>query len=327
VKLLPALLVAACTTPTALTATVVRDVKPAADGHAVYFVGGDSRGDDGGVLPWAFQQARAAGARGFFFLGDMEWSRGCDAAFKAKMLEHLAPVPLFPVIGNHEVQLFGFLPRDARQNEHAQRGFARLFLDGTTTPVRSVFADSVVYSVDLEHGLHFIALDNVSGEGFGARQKDWLRRDLEAARADARTRYIVVGMHRPLAGNCTGSHSMADSSAGVADSDEVLRLLADEGRPEGKRRPVDMILASHVHHFAQFRQAGIPSFVSGGLGARLVPCRCGDCRAFHHVLQLDVSDAQLGVSLLRFPGRNPVADSEIDEDEGQRLPDLRCGGG
>lgn len=35
--------------------------------RAVNFVGGDSRGDEGGIVRWAFQQAKVVGARAFFF--------------------------------------------------------------------------------------------------------------------------------------------------------------------------------------------------------------------------------------------------------------------
>jgi hypothetical protein len=304
---------------TRTTARVKREATPAAEGRVVYLVGGDSRGDEGRVLPWAFDQAKRVGARGFVFLGDMEWSRRCDGHFHHELLGRLAPVPFYPVLGNHEIQWFGWLQRSPAGQAEAERDFQRQFLGNAQTRVTSTFADRVVYSVDLEKGLHFIALDNVSGDGFGEAQKAWLRADLQKARSDPGNKFIVVGMHKPLAGSCIGSHSMEEGQAtGRRDTEEVLGMF------QGPGRPVDMIVASHVHQFAQFEQGGIRTYVTGGLGAHLRECSCGDCQAFHHVLELEVSDARIEVSVVRFPGRDVWAREGEDEDQGEVFPDLRC---
>jgi 3',5'-cyclic AMP phosphodiesterase CpdA len=310
---------AAAGVPPRMTAKLLPEATPPANGHVAYIVGGDSRGDEGGVLPWAFDQAKRVGARGFIFLGDMEWSRRCDGHFHHELLGRLAPIPFYPVLGNHEIRWFGWLKRSPAGQAEAERDFQRQFLGTAQTRVGSRFSDHVVYSVDLEKGLHFIALDNVSEDGFGAAQKAWLREDLLRARKDPRTRFIVVGMHKPLAGSCIGSHSMEEGKAtGRTDTDEVLAMFRDPVLP------VDMILASHVHQFAQFEQAGIRTYVTGGLGAHLRECRCGDCKAFHHLLELDVSDARIEVSVVGFPGRHVRSKEGDVEDDGEVFPDLRC---
>src|SRR4051812_22662452 len=89
---------------TVTTASVALTAKKPTDDRAVYFIGGDSRGDAGGVARWAFQQAKAVGARAFLFLGYMEWSFACDGHFQKKQLEYLSPVSFFPVLGNHEIE-------------------------------------------------------------------------------------------------------------------------------------------------------------------------------------------------------------------------------
>jgi hypothetical protein len=49
------------------------------------------------------------------------------------------------------------------------------------TPASSAFADKLFYSVDLDGGVHFVALDNVSQVGFGAEQLAWLEGNLDDA--------------------------------------------------------------------------------------------------------------------------------------------------
>jgi len=288
--------------------------------HVTYLVGGDSRGDKAGVVLWAFGQAKAVGARGFLFLGDMEWSYACDTHFRQQQVSYLSPIAFYPVLGNHEVAWFGFLKGKARGVDgalDAERIFQKNFLATPQTPVSSMFKDKVVYSADLAKGLHFIALDNVTDSGFGAAQLDWLEQDLKKARSDPKTKHIVVGMHKPLADNCTGGHSMAEGgSAGRQDSQKALAMFQQYG--------VSMVLASHVHQFAQFKQGGIQTYITGGLGAHLRGCDCGDCQAFHHLLQLEVSESDIHVSVIRFPGSQVWSKAESDDDEDNAFPDLRC---
>ena len=311
-----ALCAAACTSanPTrSISAHVIRAAAPPGERRVSYFVGGDSRGDTAGVVKWAFQQAKAAGAQGFIFLGDMEWSSGCDEHFRQEALDYLAPIPFYPIIGNHEVKLFGFLQGRLRSGVDPQRVFQKRFLKSSLTPVSSMFADKVVYSVDLQKGLHLIGLDNVTHGIFGAEQLNWLEGDLKRAKARPDIKHIVIAMHEPLADSCIGAHSMeAAGDLGRSESARALGLFHDYG--------VAMILASHVHQFAHFLQNGIPTYVSGGLGAHLVACKCGDCRSFHHMLQLDVGDSDIRVSVVAFPG----AQTGGDDVEDNSFPDLRC---
>jgi hypothetical protein len=255
---------AAARPPSSTTANIVAAPRRPDAGHVVYFVGGDSRGDGGHVLRWAFQQAASVHARGFLFLGDMEWSRNCDDHFAAEELTYLGTeTPLFPVLGNHEVQWFGFRRYRHDKEEDVERRFQRRFLDDAhiSVPVEG----RIFYSVDLDsgdghRGLHLVALDNVSqdpelractgpqGAPCKDRQYRWLADDLAKARRARETRFIVVGMHKPLAGNCTGKHSMAeDGDEGLQGSRDLLELLAGKG----DERPVDALLVSHEHYFAR----------------------------------------------------------------------------
>jgi hypothetical protein len=194
------------------------------------------------------------------------------------------------------VRFFGFADIGSHEAEEA---FRKRFLGTPRTPIRSSIADKVVYSVDVPGGVHFIALDNVSQAGFGATQLEWLSHDLEQARADAHVRYIVVGMHKPLAHNGISTHGMdSDGAQAVADSDGALALFV--------KHRVSLIIASHVHAFAHFQQAGVDSYITGGLGAPLDGS--GADHAFHHFLQLDVGDDAIHVTVVRFDGKPSVGE-------------------
>jgi 3',5'-cyclic AMP phosphodiesterase CpdA len=265
-------------------------------------VGGDSRDDSAHVLPWAFHEAHARGAAAFVFLGDMELSPELDRSF-ARELALLDPIPFYPVLGNHEIRQLGFL---AIGKAAAERAFAAHFLGNARTPVRSALPGRVVYSADLPGGVHFVGLDNVSQRGFGADQMAWLAADLADARAQPTTKHIVVGMHKPLAHNGVATHGMdADGAQAVAESDAALALFV--------KSHVELVIASHVHQFAELQQAGIRSYITGGLGAPLT--RSGPEHAFHHFLQLDVADDGIRVAVVRFGGPPSIAAEGEDEVE------------
>jgi hypothetical protein len=148
-----------------------------------------------------------------------------------------------------------------------------------------------------------VALDNVTQNGFGSEQLAWLAKDLEHARNDTSVRFVVAGMHKPLAKNGVSTHGMdKDGAQALADSDAALALFV--------KHHVDLIVASHVHEFAHFSQSGIASYITGGLGAPLD--HSGPEHAFHHFLQLEVGDA-LGVKVVRFDGKPTLANGEMDD--------------
>jgi hypothetical protein len=165
--------------------------------------------------------------------------------------------------------------------------------------VQSAFRDKVVYSADLSGGVHFVALDNVSQKGFGEGQHRWLATDLEHAHANPAVRHILVGMHKALAHNGVTTHSMdEDCPEGPADTDWALSLFKATG--------VELILASHEHIYARFEQAGIRTYVTGGLGAP-PHTASGPDAAFHHFLLLDVADTGISVEVVKFkPTRSSV---------------------
>jgi hypothetical protein len=267
-----------------------------------YLAGGDSRNDASHVVAWAFAEAKARGASGFFFLGDMEITPELDRSFRDE-LRMLDPVPFFPALGNHEIHQFGFLPIGVAG---AEKAFQEHFLGTARTPVKSVLPGRVVYSTDLPGGVHFVALDNVTRAGFGPEQLAWLSDDLARASGDPLTRHIIVGMHKPLARNGVSPHGMEhDGAQAAADSDAALALF--------QKHRVSLVLQSHVHQFAKIDFGGIPAYITGGLGAPLD--RVGPERAFHHFLQIDVTADALSVSVVKFRGSQTVAEEGEPEND------------
>jgi hypothetical protein len=269
-------------------------------GSVKLFVGGDSRSDKAKVLPWAFAEAKKRGATAFLFLGDMETKGSLDEHFKTE-LEGLGSVPFYPAIGNHELA--------GKSRPAAEKAFHQRFLGTKQTPVTSAFEDKVVYSTELAGGVHFVALDNVSQKGFGAEQLKWLGADLAKAAASSSTKHVIVGMHKALAKNGVTKHSM-DEDGDVAEEDSVAALALFE------KHKVSLIIASHLHEYVKLTLGGIPSYITGGLGAPLVSRFTeGDPkgRIFHHMLEIDVKDDGLEVSMVEFPGKPDVV--EHDEDD------------
>lgn len=277
-------------------------------------IGGDSRDDHSGVVPWAFQEAQRRNAKAFFFLGDLELTPAEDQLFLPK-LRDLGNLLFYPAMGNHEVLTLGFLRRSDPESRERVKAFQKRFL---TAPVNlAPLQDVVAYSVDLKGGdlegnIHLVALDNVSqgSGGFGAAQLSWLEQDLKAA--SAAKKVIVVGMHKGLAKNPVTSHAMdedKDKGSAVQDSDAALALF--------KKYGVALVVVSHSHMYAAYSQDGVAVRLTGGMGAPLVKGLPESEGGFHHFLLVDVppgeNRAPLRVEVVRFQG-TAVRDQE---DEGK----------
>ncbi len=273
-------------------------------------VGGDARDDHAGVVPWAFKEAGKRGAKAFFFLGDLELTPAEDALFLRK-LPVLGDVLFYPTMGNHEVENFGFLRVFAWKSRHRVKEFKEKFVKANGVNLANI-NDVVVYSADLEGGIHLIALDNVSrpGEGFGPEQLKWLATDL--ATASAAGKIILVGMHKGLAKNRVTTHAMdEDGPNACQDSDAALVLF--------KKYKVAMVFVSHSHRYAAYNQDGLEVRLTGGLGAPLVKGLSIENGGFHHFLLVDVPRAAGStpplVQVVEFTDSRTVD----DKDESQEI--------
>jgi hypothetical protein len=264
-------------------------------------IGGDSRDDRSHVVPWAFQESVRRGAQAFVFLGDMELTAAEDHFF-APRLKDLSGMPFYPVVGNHEVELFGAFR--VSSGRHAVKEFKDDFLAKSTVKLAPL--PEVAYTAEIGNRVHFIALDNVSRgrEGFG-EQLRWLEEDLKAA--SSAKQVILVGMHKPLAKNPITTHAMdEDGASAIQDSDAALALFKQYG--------VALVFVSHSHMYAAYKQNGIEMRLTGGLGAPIVKGLAAADGGFHHFLLLDVpasGTAPLRVEVIKFPG--PTTRDQRDE--------------
>ena len=271
-------------------------------------IGGDSRDDRSGVVPWAFKEARRRGAKAFIFLGDLELTPSEDELFLRK-LNDLGDILFYPAMGNHEVESFGFLRRDEAKSRARVKTFKQRFIK---VPVNFALDDAAAYSADIGSNIHFIALDNVSrrGEGFGDKQLDWLDKDVKAA--SAAKKVVLVGMHKGLANNPVTTHAMdEDGKTAIKDSAAALTVF--------QKYKVDGVFVSHSHMYAAYDQGGILVRLTGGLGAPLVKGLPDNEGGFHHFLLVDVppgdNKTTLQVEVVKFPGP-PTRD---DEDESREV--------
>jgi hypothetical protein len=271
-------------------------------------IGGDSRDDKNGVVPWAFKEAGRRGAKAFFFLGDLELTSAEDALF-LKKLPGLGDVLFYPAIGNHEIETLGFIRMTAEESRERVKAFKDKFVKAHGVSMADI-NDAVAYSADLEGNIHLIALDNVSrkGEGFGSEQLKWLAADLDAA--SGAKKIILVGMHKGLAKNPVTTHAMdEDGPSAIQDSDAALALF--------KKYKVAMVFVSHSHMYAAYNQDGLEVRLTGGLGAPLVKGLSEANGGFHHFLLVDVARAGSTppplVQVVKFPG--PQTPDDKDESE------------
>ena len=194
---------------------------PPAKGQTTPFrfvLAGDSRD---GLDKIEQQIGRLAGldARFWLFSGDMtaagsakEW----ESWFSA-MGPLLHDVPLMPVQGNHEL-------------------VADLYYNQFAFPKMPGLADALHgYAWSFNAGnIHFIGL-NSNTESLVTQQKAWLEADLQAARADAALKYILVMFHHP-----------AYSASTVHGS--TLRVQT-HWVPLFEKYSVDLVVSGHDHAY------------------------------------------------------------------------------
>ena len=277
-------------------------------------IGGDSRDDKPQVVPWAFEEAKRRGAMAFFFLGDMEVTSAIDNRFVPQLVD-LGDIPFYPAMGDHEVETLGIVRLYKEESQRRTKEFKEKFLTAPGINLAPL-PDEVVYSVDLKGGIHFIALDNARGEGFGSAQLAWLAQDLKTASAGRKV--ILVGMHKGLANNPVTLHAMdEDGPQAVRDSEAALALF--------DQYSVAMVFVSHSHMYAAYPQGKnrLQVRLTGGMGAPLVKGLKEADGGFHHFLLADVSPSNsktpVLVQVVKFPCRPPCTPSRSDTDESQQI--------
>jgi len=192
--------------------------------------------------------------------------RHYDRRFFAPYRTLIKDVPVFPVLGNHDVR----------------EGNGAAFLENFHPPLGSPGSTKRYYSFDWGDA-HFIALDSelyYGDEGSSAaRQKAFLERDL----LSTSKRRKVAFLHRSPYGS--SRHG----------GDERVRTDLE---PLFARHGVDLVFAGHDHVYERtVRIKGVTYVVSGGGGRRLYPAgksRFTACsRSAHHAVLVRVDGGRL----------------------------------
>jgi 3',5'-cyclic AMP phosphodiesterase CpdA len=184
-------------------------------------------------------------------------------------------VPLFPVLGNHDVM----------------KANGAAFLENFHPPLSSPGSTKRYYSFDWGD-VHFVALDSELYHGdkgaSAERQKVFLERDLAATGK----RWKVAFLHRSPYG-----------SSRHGGDERVRKNLA----PIFAKHGVDLVFAGHDHVYERTVPiGGVTYVVSGGGGRRLYPAGDGRLTAFsrsaHHAVLVRVSGTRLSLEALEPDG-------------------------
>ena len=243
-----------------------------------FAVVGDSGSGGKGQLAVAGLLARLEPAL-ILHTGDVVYPAGqerhYDRRFFAPYGELLKEVPIFPVLGNHDVR----------------KGNAGAFLKNFHPPLDSPDSTKRYYSFDWGDA-HFVALDSelyYNDRGSNSKkQKDFLERDLGATRK----RLKIAFLHRSPYGS--SRHG----------GDETVRADLE---PLFARHNVDVVFAGHDHVYERTLPIrGVTYVVSGGGGRRLYPPgkgRLTACsRSTHHAVLGRVDGGRLTLEAVEPDG-------------------------
>jgi predicted phosphodiesterase len=201
--------------------------------------------------------------------------RHYDRRFFAPYRNLIKTVPLFPVLGNHDVR----------------QGNGAAFLENFHPPLGSPGSTKRYYSFDWGNA-HFAALDSelYYGDEGGSmeQQKDFLERDLAATRK----RWRVAFLHRSPYGS--SRHG----------GDERVR---EDLEPLFVKHGVDLVFAGHDHVYERTVPIrGVTYVVSGGGGRRLYPAgssaRTASSVSAHHAVLVRVDGGHLSLEAVEARG-------------------------
>ena len=258
---------------------------------------GDTRSDDAAHEKVIDQMATEPGVRFMAHTGDMVSSGELDdlwGTFFRIEQPVIGAIPLYPVIGNHEVD-----------DGKADRYIANFALP------RNGADPEAYYSFDYGNA-HFVVLDShvnadewpvclsrdkIYDGCFKQEQLAWLTSDLDASYRNPAVRHTVVLIH-------IGPYSSKEYRGGSAQMRELLPLLASRG--------VTLIVSGHDHYYERGEAGnGIPYIITGGGGAPLYellapssdPHTVRFNASVHHYAVFDVEGDQMRVAVKDDTGK------------------------
>jgi predicted phosphodiesterase len=201
--------------------------------------------------------------------------RHYDRRFFAPYRNLIKTVPLFPVLGNHDVR----------------KGNGAAFLENFHPPLGSPGSTKRYYSFDWGN-THFVALDSELYHGDRGsdpeEQRDFLERDL----ATTRKHWRIVFLHRSPYGS--SRHG----------GDEKVR---EDLEPLFAKNGVDLVFSGHDHVYERTVPIrGVTYVVSGGGGRRLYPAgrsaRTVSSVSAHHAVLVRVDGSHLSLEAVEAGG-------------------------
>jgi predicted phosphodiesterase len=212
--------------------------------------------------------------------GDVVYPAGLERhstrRFFAPYRNLIKTVPLFPVLGNHDVR----------------KGNGAAFLENFHPPLESPRSTKRYYSFDWGN-THFVALDSELYHGDRGsspeEQRDFLERDLAASRK----RWRIVFLHRSPYGS---SRHGGDGRV----KEDLEPLFVKHG--------VDLVFSGHDHVYERTVPiGGVTYVVSGGGGRRLYPAGNGEVTASsvsaHHAVLVCVDGGHLSLEAVEVGGK------------------------
>jgi acid phosphatase type 7 len=202
--------------------------------------------------------------------------RHYNRRFFAPYRNLIKTVPVFPVLGNHDVM----------------RGDGTAFLENFHPTLESPRGSKRYYSFDWGN-THFVALDSELYHGDRGsdpeKQKDFLEQDLAASRK----RWKIAFLHRSPYG----------SSRHGGDG-----RVREDLEPLFARHAVDLVFSGHDHVYERTVPIrGVTYVVSGGGGRRLYPAGNGELTASsvsaHHAVLVRVSGGRLLLEAVEVGGK------------------------
>jgi acid phosphatase type 7 len=202
--------------------------------------------------------------------------RHYDRRFFAPYRNLIKTVPVFPVLGNHDVR----------------KGNGAAFLENFHPPLGSPGSTKRYYSFDWGN-IHFVALNSElyhSDRGSDPEeQRDFLERDL----ATTRKNWRIVFLHRSPYGS--SRHG----------GDEKVR---ENLEPLFVKHEVDLVFSGHDHVYERTVPIrGVTYVVSGGGGRRLYPAGNGELTASsvsaHHAVLVRVDCSRLLLEAVEVDGK------------------------
>jgi 3',5'-cyclic AMP phosphodiesterase CpdA len=202
--------------------------------------------------------------------------RHYERRFFAPYRNLIKTVPLFPVLGNHDVR----------------KGNGAAFLENFHPPLESPRSTKRYYSFDWGN-THFVALDSELYHGDRGSSPEEQRGFLERDLAASRKRWRIVFLHRSPYGS---SRHGGDGRV----KEDLEPLFVKHG--------VDLVFSGHDHVYERTVPiGGVTYVVSGGGGRRLYSAGNGELTASsvsaHHAVLVSVDGGHLSLEAVEVGGK------------------------